>query len=136
MLNLRGTKITGDGLDRLNGLTSLIGLELSATEVTDELTEHVSKLRNLNTLIIGTAHMSGGGLDRLTRMDKLRTLHLSNVMITGVLPEHAQPNSGLWSLALSNAVITDPLAVYIGELSGLRSSVSLRARSPTLPCPT
>ena len=35
ILGLENTKITGDGLDRLEGLTSLSGLNLLATEVTD-----------------------------------------------------------------------------------------------------
>jgi beta-lactamase regulating signal transducer with metallopeptidase domain/Leucine-rich repeat (LRR) protein len=122
-LTLMGTEISGDGLDRLSGLTNLRFLYLHKTEATDELMDHVTRLPNLISLTLRDSSITFAGLDRIASKSSMRNLSFWDVRITGdaVAPPKTAPK--LRDVQLTKTMVTD---AFLDYLAGIRGLTTLR----------
>ena len=74
-LELWGTSVGDDGLERLSRLKSLEVLELSGSAVTDSGMVHLENMQNLQRLHLHRTAVSDVGLESLVRLTNLE--HLS-----------------------------------------------------------
>jgi hypothetical protein len=81
-MNLWGTPITGEGLLRLAGLTSLQILQLGDTPVSDADLKHLLVLENLQMLGLRNTNVTDEGLKVLAEHKSLQSLTLSHTRIT------------------------------------------------------
>ncbi|HAL12335.1 MAG TPA: hypothetical protein DCP67_00875 [Planctomycetaceae bacterium] len=82
LLNLKGTRITGDGLQHLSKLTGLRVLHLEKTKVDDEGMRHISVLSNLQYLNIFGTKVTDDAIPHLIKLQNLRVLYTWQTRIT------------------------------------------------------
>ena len=86
MLDLRGTKITDEGLAHLKTMTTENGyrfkkLYLSDTKITDSGLEAIKDITSLQELYLANTEISSLGLDHLAKMTNLTQLNLENCKV-------------------------------------------------------
>lgn len=81
-LNLRGTAITNTGLARLKGMTTLRRLHLERTAVGDSGVAHLAGLVNLEYLNLYGTRITDTSLDHLKRLRRLRRLYVWRTRVT------------------------------------------------------
>ena len=80
-LSLQRTGITGNGLKYLKAIGSLMVLNLSGNDITDEDLASVSRLTGLEVLALQDTKITGVGLAQLEGMARLNVLNLTNCRI-------------------------------------------------------
>jgi hypothetical protein len=97
-LNLRGTKVTNEGLKEIAGFTQLEKLSLERTKVTDEGLKELTGFKNLKVLYIYGTGVKGEGLKHLAVLTKLELLEL---------PQHVNADEAvaLWKSCKSLGLI-------------------------------
>ena len=95
---------TDDGLERLQGLTSLRTLSLLATRITDDGLKYLKGMRDLRTLSLKWVKINGAGLAHLKGLTNLQSLDLA---FTGVSDGGLGNLAGLTSLRTLDLESTD-----------------------------
>ena len=75
-LNLRGTKVTDDGLKHVGELKTLKKLHLEKTEIGDAGVAHLAGLENLEYLNLYGTRVTDEGLSKLANLKQLKRLYL------------------------------------------------------------
>ena len=75
-LNLRGTKISDEGLKNLSDLKTLTRLHLEKTAITDAGLAHLANLENLEYLNLYGTKITDAGLDHLKNLKKLKKIYV------------------------------------------------------------
>jgi len=140
-LNLRGCRITDDGLIHFKDMAHLRYLTLVDMPVTDMGLRHLEGLDKLVGLTVKCAKVSGAGLKRLTSIKeldlgdaaftdadlaqiqglaKLERLYLRNTAITDAGLVHLKPLSKLNTLCLAKTKVTDAGLEHLHGLTKLR----------------
>ena len=85
-LDLVGTKVTDDGLSRLQSLTRLerlsIGSQTGQSVITDAGLAHLASVPNLRHLVVVGTKTTDAGLERLKGLSKLQSLGLHRTQAT------------------------------------------------------
>ncbi|HVX14003.1 MAG TPA: hypothetical protein VHC22_22655 [Pirellulales bacterium] len=119
-LDLHGSWVGDDDLDRLSGFERLRTLNLSMTLVTGAGLAKLAPLTSLEELAIGVDMATAEGFEALARLERLRTVHIANADESG---------TGLW-LPLDNA---GRLAVWAIEADDQRRALEkLRQARPDM----
>jgi len=107
-LVLAWTQITNDGLSALKGLTQLLSLDLANNAVvSDKGLQHLQSLVGLQGLNLANTRVSDDGLEHLKKMTGLRWLSLDNTPIGDDGLKHLKGLTGLVELALIGTKVTD-----------------------------
>lgn len=81
-LDLRGTKVTNDGLAALRDLKYLMRLHLEKTGITDAGLDHLADMQHLEYLNLYGTGVTNAGLQRLKDLKSLRKLYLWQAPVT------------------------------------------------------
>ena len=100
-------RFSGDGLRHLSGLRNLKTLDLGSLTIDDEALVHLASLTHLEELRMHYTRLVGPGLRHLAGLTKLRKLDLGgNDLIDEAMPHLARLHTLEW-LDISHAKITD-----------------------------
>ncbi|XP_043721131.1 receptor-like protein EIX1 [Telopea speciosissima] len=113
-------KVSGLIPSSIGNLSSLIELDLSATQLSGPIPTSIGNLSSLIELDLSATQLSGPIPATIRNLSSLRTLDLSNTQITGPIPMSIGGLSSLRTLHLSGTQITGPIPKSIGGLSSLR----------------
>jgi len=105
-LNLSHTRINGQGLVTLGGLSELRVLYLVGTEVDDAGASFLRNLKSLETLHLGRTKITDQGLVALEDLQNLRTLALGNTAVSDAGLAHLRNLRGLATLAVRHTKVT------------------------------
>jgi hypothetical protein len=106
-LDLSGSDVTESGLSHLEGLTELSDLQLGFTQATDSAIAHVRGLANLSDLNLRSTRVTDAGLSHLTGLTKLSALDLVATRITDAGLAHLKSLRDLKTLELRDTQVTD-----------------------------
>jgi len=115
-LELYAPKVTDAGLKHLSGLSNLLMLHLECNKATDKGLEHLKGLTRLKSLYLGHTQVTDAGLKYLQGMSRLRELDLEYTQVTGPGLEYLKDLKQLEDLNLDHTPITDDA---LGHLKGL-----------------
>lgn len=118
-LILTNTKVSD--LDSLQGMNSLVWLDLDGTRVSDAGLEHLRALPKLTHLFLSDTAVSNVGLAHLTELGKLEALELAHTRVDDELLPDLKQVPMLRRLNLSGTRITDAGLVHLGTLGNLQS---------------
>ena len=133
-VDLKWTPISDQGLAYLARVPSIRSLKLnklyppkqvanvSKSQLTDHALKHISKMRNLEKLIIWGADISDRGLSDIAKCERLKTLWLLDTGINGEGLKHLSTLPELEKLDLSGTRVT---ASSLEPLKAMRSLNSL-----------
>jgi hypothetical protein len=121
VLDLRGTGITDQWLDRLAGRTEVRQLDLSYTKVTNEGLKVVAGLRGLTHLRLDVTEVTDAGVKRLTALPKLEWLDLYRTAVTDDALAALAGMQRLRDLSLGATAVTDAGVKRLAALPHLRS---------------
>ena len=76
------TRVTNDGLQNLNDLTSLIALDLTGTATGDEGLKYLNRMANLDSLMLTSTRVTDAGLTTLTALRNIKRLSLNATQIS------------------------------------------------------
>jgi hypothetical protein len=105
-LELSATQATDAGLEHLVGLTRLEWLGLVGTQVTDDGLEYLKGLTNLEWLTLDDTQVSDGGLENLKGLTQLEILWLSSTRVTDTGLQHLKGLTKLEYLNLHGTQVT------------------------------
>ncbi|MEE8151425.1 MAG: glycosyltransferase [candidate division NC10 bacterium] len=121
-LDLDGTRITGAGLQHLQGLTALRSIRLGETLLRDEHAAQLAALESLRKISATNTRLGDAGLRELERLPALRYLDLFGTDVSDAGLESIGRMSSLSHLYLSATAVTD---VGLAALVGLEDLVEL-----------
>ena len=110
----------GVGLRQLDRLTSLQGLSLSRSQITDSDLVLLERLTTLQALELGDTAVTDAGLTHLEGLLDLRELDLENTQVTDAGLVTLTRLSGLQELDLSNTRVTDAGVAHLATFTDLR----------------
>jgi hypothetical protein len=106
-LHLTGSDVRDSGLSHLEGLTELSELYLGFTQATDSAIAHVRGLANLSDLNLRKTRITDAGLPHLIGLTKLSALDLVGTRITDAGLAHLNSLSSLKTLEVGDTHVTD-----------------------------
>ena len=106
-LSLQRTRLAGMNLKQLKATSSLIVLNLSENEITDEDLSVVAQFKNLEVLALQGTRITGAGLARLKEMARLNVLNLVNCRIVDDDLKHLLPMSNLRIVQAAGCNLSD-----------------------------
>ncbi|QDT45260.1 Leucine Rich repeats (2 copies) [Gimesia alba] len=125
-LNLADSKFHEAELEALNnGPTkeTLVGLGLSNCKITDQSASIISRLRNLETLVLDGTQITDQSLKILARLPKLKVLILDHTKVTDAGVAYLSSAPHLVELSLSNTSVSDAMLETLKqEIPALRVS--------------
>jgi beta-lactamase regulating signal transducer with metallopeptidase domain/Leucine-rich repeat (LRR) protein len=119
-VDLRATKVTDSGLERLKDLRQLQSILLQSPKVTDAGMEHLKGLSQLRQLWFISSEVTDAGLEHLKGLSHLQRLFLESPKVTDVGLKHLKGLSELRDLSLIYAQITDAGLTHLEGLGQLR----------------
>lgn len=102
---------------------TLLCLNLSYCKVTDQSASIISRLRNLETLVLDGTQISDLGLKQLARLPQLKVLILDHTNVTDAGVGYLSSTPNLVELSLSNTSVSDAMLETLKqEIPALRVS--------------
>ncbi len=122
VLDIKGTKVSDDGVKALAVCRKLRILDLSSTRISDEAVSQLGALRELTTLNLSRTGAGDRGLQAVGRNLQLSDLRLANTLVTDAGLVQLKGLVSLATLDVSGTGITD---VGITSLNAMHELVSL-----------
>jgi Leucine-rich repeat (LRR) protein len=128
-LYLEQTQVTGPGLASLKDLTGLTLLSLNeASKITDDGLEGLQEVSSLEVLNLRGTLVRGPGLKNLYGLKKLHTLNLGNTPISDVELPKVTGLTGLKRLVLEGTEVSDAGLEYLQEIKSLKQVALARTK--------
>lgn len=118
-LTRNNAEIAVDALKPVKHLPSLRVVFLTKCKITDGHLRHLSALKEIETLGLGTNHITDKGLSHLKDMRKLEVVGLSDNQIQGEGLKHLAKHNQLRQLYLHGNPIVDEHLIHISKLENL-----------------
>ncbi len=115
--DLRGAKITGEGLQHLAACENLSALTLASSTITE--LHHLKWLPKLTSLDLSGTPVTGLDVQYLADLKSLTTLNLYGTRLTGLGVMHFADLKSLTTLDVSSAELTDTGLMYLAGLTRL-----------------
>lgn len=115
-------------LDELVDKHDLVVLGLGDTEITDEATRTISRLKRLKWLFLPRCHIGDSGVERLGALTNLTLLNLDGTRITDEGVRHLSKLVNLETLGLAETAVTIDGLKHLAKLSRLRALGNRGAR--------
>lgn len=112
-------QLTGEGLSHLSTLADLTGLEVLASQMTEQDFRHLSKLGTLQFLNLDLSHMTDNGLIHICNLNHLTDLSFQGDRMTDQGFRHISKLSKLQFLDLHKCNITDNALIHLSKLTNL-----------------
>jgi internalin A len=113
------SSISDKGLANLRGLSELVSLSLTNTDVGDDGLEHLKRLTNLESLGLGNTRVTDAGLTHLEGLEKLVTLDLGCTQVTGTGLTQLKRLTKLSVIIFQGSQITDAGLEHLSNLTKL-----------------
>lgn len=114
-LNLTGTGVSGGAMAHISNLTNLKKLSLGGgyqkpSNIDDEGLSHLTKLANLEQLVLSDSKITDAGLAHLSKLDNLRSLYVFQTKVGDAGLTHLEGLKNLEVLRAGRTGITDEAA--------------------------
>ncbi|GAB4850526.1 hypothetical protein Ancab_029836 [Ancistrocladus abbreviatus] len=121
-LSLRLNRLSGDLPSDLTSCVELRNLYLQGNQISSDIPEFFSSLRNLVRLNLATNNFSGSVQASLNNLTRLRTLYLENNQLSGTLPDLKLPKLKQFNISnnqlsgtIPTALSTMPITAFQGN---------------------
>jgi hypothetical protein len=120
-VDLSGTRVTDDTLKPIGELTTLQSLYLQETGITGAGLRYLKGMKGLTTLNIGWNRRIGTGLENLEGLTQLQNLEMYSTGVTDEGLGHLVGLTGLQTLNLASTKVTDTGLTHLLGMKDLRT---------------